>query len=257
MTAAHVADASPTALELRNLCVTFGGLRAVDRVSMTVPRGQRVAVIGPNGAGKTTLFRAVSGEVKPTSGRIVLHGKDVTADPPHRMAHRGLGRTYQVTNLFPGLTVRENVAIAALGRSRVRFRSWWPIRYDGALGERVDRALTQVGLSTLHSRTVDELSHGEQRQLELALPLASDPQVLLLDEPGAGLSASERHTMKQLIDSLPSGLTVLLIEHDMDLALQLVSWVLCLHNGAVIAEGSPEEIRSNDRVQSVYLGVAT
>lgn len=242
------------ALRLEQVTVIFGGLRAVDEVSMMVHRGQRWAIIGPNGAGKTTLFRAISGEVSPTSGHVELLGEDVTGKAPYRLAHRGLGRTYQVTNLFSGLTVQENVAIAAQGNSRSRFRSWWPARLGGELGRRVERALEQVGLTGLETRTVDELSHGEQRQLELAVALASEPDVLLLDEPAAGLSASERQTMRQLIDGLSRELTILLIEHDMNLALELVEQVMCLHNGKVIAEGTPDEIRDNEEVQAVYLG---
>lgn len=245
------------AVDLDRITVVFGGLRAVDGVSMMVARGERVAIIGPNGAGKTTLFRCISGEVKLTSGRIELFGVNVTGKAPYQLARLGLGRTYQVTNLFSELAVEDNAAIAAQGTSRSRFRSWWPFRFQGVMGDRIGRALEQVGLSGLRTRIVEELSHGEQRQLELAVALASEPEVLLLDEPAAGLSASERRTMRELIDGLPDDLTILLIEHDMDLALELVDRVVCLHNGSVIAEGSPGEIRENETVQAVYLGSGT
>ncbi|MGH3501071.1 MAG: ABC transporter ATP-binding protein [Nocardioidaceae bacterium] len=240
-------------LRLENVSVRFGGILAVDQVSMTVRRGDRWAVIGPNGAGKTTLFRAVSGEVYPTRGRVRLHDVDVTHAPPYRRARRGLGRTYQVTNLFPSLSVEENVLIAAQGCSRTRFRCWWPTRRGGELGDRVGTALDQVDLSHRRGDQVRELSHGEQRQVEVALALAGRPSVLLLDEPAAGLSASERVAMRHLVESLPDDLTVILIEHDMQLALDLVERVVCLDNGSPIAEGTPEEIRADQRVQAVYL----
>jgi branched-chain amino acid transport system ATP-binding protein len=210
-------------------------------------------VIGPNGAGKTTLFRSVAGEVRPTAGTIRLFGEDITRKPVHQRAHRGIGRTYQVTNLFPALTVEENVMVAAQGLNRSRFRCWSPVRLSGWFGERVESALEQVQLTARRSRKVDELSHGEQRQLELAMGLASSPRLLLLDEPAAGLSASERLVMRRLIDHLPEDLTLVLIEHDMNLALELVEWVLVLDNGHAIAAGTPDEIRANQQVQDVYL----
>lgn len=242
-----------TALELDAVTIRFGGVLAVDDVSMTVPTGERRAVIGPNGAGKTTLFRAVSGEVFPQNGRIRLFGRDVTRTPANRRAHLGIGRTYQVTNLFPGLSVEDNIMVAAQGLSRQRFRSWWPVRRSGALGERVDWALEQVALADRRQRMVSELSHGEQRQLELALGLAGSPKLLLLDEPAAGLSASERGQMRTLIAELPADMCLILIEHDMELALQLVDRVTVLDNGRKIAEGPPDEIRDNEDVQAVYL----
>lgn len=240
-------------LALRGVHVAFGGVRAVNDVSMTVHRGARWAVIGPNGAGKTTLFRAISGEVAPTEGRIELLGQDVTQMASHRRAHRGLGRTYQVTNLFPALTVEENLAIAIMGTQRKRFRSWMPIRMHRDTDGRVEEVLERTHLEHRGDHRVDELSHGEQRQLELAMGLAGRPHLLLLDEPAAGLAASERELMRSLIRELPEDLTVVLIEHDMGLALDLVEHVVCLENGGVLAEGSPHEIRENENVQAVYL----
>ena len=245
--------ADDVALNLDGVTVRFGGVVAVDDVSMTVRAGERRAVIGPNGAGKTTLFRTVSGEVLPNDGRIELFGRDITRRPPNRRAHLGIGRTYQVTNLFLSMTVEENVTVAAHGLSGRRFWSWWPVRLTGELGERVDRALEQVDLTNRRHRTVSELSHGEQRQLELAMGLAGNPRVLLLDEPAAGLSASERVLMRNLILGLPDDLALVLIEHDMDLALRLVEWVTVLDNGRQIADGPPDEIRDNEEVQAVYL----
>jgi branched-chain amino acid transport system ATP-binding protein len=247
-----VSDAAP-ALTLDGVTVRFGGVLAVDDVSMTVRAGERRAVIGPNGAGKTTLFRTVSGEILPNAGRVELFGRDITRKAPNRRAHLGVGRTYQVTNLFPNLSVIDNVAVAAHGQSRQRYYSWRPVRLRGDIGERVDWALEQVDLTDRRDRRVSELSHGEQRQLELAMGLAGQPRLLLLDEPAAGLSASERVLMRDLIVALPDDLSLILIEHDMDLALRLVDWVTVLDNGRQIADGPPDEIRENETVQAVYL----
>lgn len=240
-------------LVLETVTMRFGGVTAVSDVSMRVRAGERWAVIGPNGAGKTTLFKMITGECIATSGRVHLFGRDVTRLPPNRRARTGLGRTYQVTNIMPGLTVRENVAVAVQALDGSRWRSWWPLRMTGALADRIDQALGQVDLARREDDLAGQLSHGEQRQLELALGLAGSPKLLLLDEPAAGLSASERLQMKTLIERLPADLSVVLIEHDMTLALDLVEWVLCMENGAPIAEGAPAEIRANEQVQAVYL----
>ncbi|MGH8867466.1 MAG: ABC transporter ATP-binding protein [Actinomycetes bacterium] len=246
-------DGATAALRLEDVCVHFGGIYAVDHVSLSVGRGERWAVIGPNGAGKTTLFRAISGEVYPTSGRVSLFGGDVTRAPSYRRARRGIGRTYQVTTLFPRLTVEENVAVAAYGCTGARFRSWSLLRMRGDVGERVGDALDQVGLVRRRYDEVRQLSHGEQRQLELALALAGRPRLLLLDEPAAGLASSERKTMRTLVERLPDDLTLVLIEHDMNLALDLTERVVCLDDGTMIAQGTPDEIRADEAVQSVYL----
>ena len=240
-------------LTVDNVTVRFGGVTAVDRVSLGVGAGQRWAVIGPNGAGKTTLFRTISGEVRPTEGRINLFGNDMTRAAPYRKAQRGVGRTYQVTELFQQLTVEANLVVAAQAVTPERFVFWKPVRMRGELDESIARALAAVGLSSQRYATVSELSHGEQRQLEIAMALSSRPKLLLLDEPAAGLSAAERKMMKTLIDGLPRDLSIVLIEHDMDIALDLVDQVLVLDNGEMIAEGTPDEIRSNQKVQDVYL----
>jgi branched-chain amino acid transport system ATP-binding protein len=243
------------ALALDEVSVRFGGILAVDHVSLAVGEGQRWAVIGPNGAGKTTLFRAISGEIYPTSGRVRLFGDDMTRTPPHRRTRAGVARTFQVTTLFPQLTVEQNVAVAACGTTRARLRSWAPMRLRGELGEHVGEALGQVGLLDRRRDEVRHLSHGEQRQLEIAMALAGRPRLLLLDEPAAGLASSERSTMRTMVESLPGDLTVVLIEHDMNLALELTERVLCLDDGKVIAEGTPEEIRADEQVQAAYLRV--
>ncbi len=242
------------ALQLENLSKAFGALRAVDGVSLGVPAGQRRAIIGPNGAGKTTVFNLISGELPPSGGRILLFGQDVTRMPPFRRVALRLGRTYQITNVFQGLTVEENVLLAAQGLSKTKFTLFGALPSSGPVRAAVVRAMEATGLAEKAHVPARELSYGEQRQLELALALATDPKVLMLDEPAAGLSATERTRIAALIRSLPSTLTVVLIEHDMDLALGLVDMVTCLHFGEVIAEGSPDAIRENPTVQEIYLG---
>ncbi len=244
--------ASPI-LHVDDVTVRFGGVTAVDGVTFRVERGSRWAVIGPNGAGKTTLFKAISGEVRPTIGRVHLFGVDTSRAQPNRKAQRGLGRTYQVTELFQALTVEENMAIAAQARTPSRFHSWRPLRIRGSIDDRITKALHQLHISDERFTVVSEMSHGKQRSLEIAIALATEPEILLLDEPAAGLSAAERRTMKELVEGLPRDLTIVLIEHDMDIALELVERVLVLDNGKMIAEGDPDEIRSNQRVQDVYL----
>jgi len=242
-----------TVLQINDVTVRFGGVTAVQNVSLTVEEGQRWAVIGPNGAGKTTLFRSVSGEVRPTDGTVEFFGNDVTRAAPYLKAQRGLGRTYQITNLFQQLTVEENMTIAAQSTQKIRHKFWGRVKYGGAVAESTGRALEQVGLRLERHTRVSELSHGEQRQLEIAMALAGNPKLLLLDEPAAGLSAAERKMMKELVEGLPRDLSIVLIEHDMDIALDLVERVLVLDNGRMIAEGPPEEIRNNQQVQDVYL----
>jgi branched-chain amino acid transport system ATP-binding protein len=218
-----------------------------------VEEGQRWAVIGPNGAGKTTLFRTISGEVRPTEGSVELFGSDMSRAAPYRKAQCGVGRTYQVTELFQELTVEDNLIIATQAVSRRRFCFWEPVRMVGDLDETIGSVLDAVGLTAERHTPVSEMSHGEQRQLEIAMALASNPKLLLLDEPAAGLSAAERKMMKGLINGLPRDLSIVLIEHDMDIALDLVERVLVLDNGFEIAEGEPDEIRNDQRVQDVYL----
>ena len=222
-------------------------------MTLRVEAGQRWAVIGPNGAGKTTLFRTVSGEVRPTEGTVHIFGDDMSRAAPYRKAQRGVGRTYQVTELFQALTVEDNLTIAYQATKPIKFAFWRPVRMDGEVGERIDEVLDQVGLTGSRKTVVSEMSHGEQRQLEIAMALASDPRLLLLDEPAAGLSAAERRIMKELVDGLPRDLSIVLIEHDMNIALELVERVLVLDNGRMIAEGPPEDIRNNQQVQDVYL----
>jgi branched-chain amino acid transport system ATP-binding protein len=247
---------SEPALVLDNIVVAFGALKAVDDVSISVKRGERRAVIGPNGAGKTTLFNAITGVTPPTSGRIMFEGQDVTRKPAQVRARMGMTRTFQITNLFPTMTVDENMQLALRGTGRGKFSMLGSTRLTSEEQDRVSSALQMSRLGERSSVAVNELSYGEQRQLELAMALISNPRLLLLDEPAAGLSPSERVMVVEIIRSLPKDLTMVLIEHDMELVLNLVDWVTCLNNGQMLAEGSPTDITSNQRVQDVYLGKA-
>lgn len=250
------AAAGEAALRLRGVRREFGGVVAVAEVSLSLGHGERTALIGPNGAGKTTLFRLIAGEMPPSAGSIELFGRDVTRLPAHRRAHLGLARTFQVSNLFADLTVLENMRLAGQANSRLRFRFHRPRRPTDPGVDRLRELLDTVGLAGRAGHPAARLSHGEKRQLEIGMALATAPQLLLLDEPAAGLSGDERSRLRTVIEELPSTLPLLLIEHDMSLALALCHRVLCLDNGVIIAAGTPAEIRANQRVQDVYLGRA-
>jgi branched-chain amino acid transport system ATP-binding protein len=242
------------AVEVSALVKEFGGLRAVDGVSLSVPAGERRVLIGPNGAGKTTLFHCVTGTLPPTAGRVTLFGRDVTALAEHRRTALGMGRTFQISNVIADLTCRENLVLAGIGTDA---RKWTLHRSFERLRDVDDSAragLAQVGLDARAEERVRRLSYGERRQLELALALASRPRVLFLDEPCAGLSPSERGRISRMIAELPRELTVLMIEHDMDVALGLADRVTVLHRGRVILEGSPNEVQRNPEVREVYFG---
>ena len=245
---------SDPALQLDNVVVAFDALRAVDGVTLSVRSGERRAIIGPNGAGKTTLFNAISGALAPTAGTIRFDGVEITRDPPHRRARCGIARTFQITNLFPSLTVEENLVLALRGLSARKFSLFGRPDLDSTEAEHTARALAASRLSLRRATPVRELSYGEQRQLEMALALATAPRLLLLDEPAAGLSPAERSIVAEIIRALPRALTLVLIEHDMDLALGLVDYVTCLHEGRVLVEAAPDAIRRDASVQEIYLG---
>lgn len=241
-------------LDLSDVSVQFGALKAVDGVSLVLKAGERRAVIGPNGAGKTTLFNAITGAIKPTAGRIVFEGADMTRMSPQARAHRGVARTFQITNLFGQLTVMENMRLAARGLSSTKFSFFGSDRLSPEQRDKVRAALAASRLGERENIVVKELSYGEQRQLEVAMALVASPRLLLLDEPAAGLSPAERTFFADIVRGLPKNLTVVLIEHDMDLALGLVDYVTVMQNGRVIVEDSPAAIRTNPLVQEVYLG---
>jgi branched-chain amino acid transport system ATP-binding protein len=242
------------ALRLEAVSKSFGVLRAVDGIELAVRPGERRALIGPNGAGKTTLFNLIAGALPVTSGRITLFGRDVTGMAQHRRAALGLSRTYQITNLFPTLTVLQNALLAAQALTSARFSMLRPLARYGDLHARAREALAAVGLEDRAGAAVRHLSHGEQRQLEIAMALAGRPRVLLLDEPAAGLSQAEAQLMTALLHRLDPAITLLIIEHDMDIALEVARHVTVLHYGRVIADGPREVVRADPTVREIYLG---
>jgi len=244
--------ASPTILRTENLTVRFGGLTALNQVSLAVARGEIRAVIGPNGAGKSTLFNCLTGVLRPTEGRIVLDGEDIAGLPPHAISHKGIARSYQITNILPGATVLENVRIAA--QSRHHGWSLWRHHLAYAdLVERSRRVLAAVGLEGKEEELAANLSHGEQRTLEIGIALATEPRLLCLDEPTAGMSAAETRVTMELVRRIAADYTILIVEHDMEVVMGLARTITVLHYGEILAEGTPAEIQANARVQEVYL----
>jgi branched-chain amino acid transport system ATP-binding protein len=249
-------NAGAPVLSLHGVTKSFGGLTAVSEVSLSVAAGERRALIGPNGAGKTTLFSLISGEQQVTSGQIRLFGRDITRLAPHRRAALGLTRTYQITNLFPRLSVMENCLLAVQGLRPMKYHLHRDLRRYPEVLEVTRAVLGAVGLLDKVGATVRDLSHGEQRQLEIALALAGSPRVLLLDEPTAGLSPAESALMTALLKQLDPSITLLVIEHDMDVAFQLTDRITVLHHGRVVADGMREDVTASPLVQEIYLGTA-
>ncbi len=248
---------STALLELEHLGISFGALKAVNEVNISLFQGERVAIFGPNGAGKTTLFNAITGLNIATEGLIKIAGVDITKATPFARAAKGIARTFQITNLFFGLTVEENLLLATRGLRPTKFSFWKSSNSIDSENAIVESALERCHLKAKRRVQVKHISYGEQRQLELAMSLTSSPRILLLDEPAAGLSAVERKVMAQVIRGLPRDLAVILIEHDIELALSLVDRVICMYQGQIFAEGTPEEIRNNPKVQDIYLGRRT
>jgi branched-chain amino acid transport system ATP-binding protein len=249
-------DNAPPVLELRNICKSFGGLRAVQDVSFKIMPGDRKAIIGPNGAGKTTLFNLITGSFSATSGQVLLFGRNVTAWPSHRRTALGMARTFQITHLFPKLTVLDNVLLAIQGLRKSKFVMW---RLMSSYREMYDKAHSLLDRAAFLDRKdtqVRFLSHGEQRQLEIVLGLASDPKVLLLDEPAAGLSSGESAEMSNFLLGLDRNLAILLIEHDMDVVFNVAEEISVLHFGKVLETGTPAQIHGSSEVQNIYLGTA-
>ena len=241
-------------LELRSLCKSFGGLQATRSVSLRIMPGDRQAIIGPNGAGKTTLFNLITGIHPVTSGQILLYGRDVTTWPSHKRTAMGMARTFQVTSLFPKLTVLDNVLLAIEGLRPSKFVMWRFLSSYKDVYEKAHHLLEQVDFIDRKDVEVRNLSHGEQRQLEIVVGLASDPKVLLLDEPAAGLSSGESVEMAKFLMKLDPKLAILLIEHDMDVVFDVASHISVLHFGQVLETGTPEQIHTSARVQEIYLG---
>jgi branched-chain amino acid transport system ATP-binding protein len=244
--------ASGPILRTEGLTMRFGGLTAVNKVSIAIPRGEIRAIIGPNGAGKSTFFNCLTGVLQPTSGRIFLNGEDVAGLPPNKVSHKGLARSYQITNILPGASVLENVRIAAQSRRH----AWNMVRNRFSFPDVMDRAravLDSVGLREQEDELAANLSHGAQRNLEIGIALATEPQLLCLDEPTAGMSVSETRTTVELVRRIAKNLTVVIVEHDMEVVMGLAKTITVLHYGEVLAEGTPAQIQANPRVQEVYL----
>ena len=244
-------------LAVRGLQKRFGGIVATDDVSLEVTEGETLAVIGPNGAGKTTLIAQLSGDLRPDAGAIRLFGADITRLPAAARSRLGLARSFQITSIFPEFTALDNVALAVQAHAGHSFRFWRAARREAALREPALAVLAEVGLRTRAGVEAGTLAHGEQRQLEIAMALATRPRVLLLDEPVAGMGVDESQRMVQLLRTLRGRHTIVLVEHDMDVVFALADWIVVMNRGQVLAEGSPAEIRENRAVREVYLGEET
>lgn len=243
-------------LETKQLSKQFGALVAVDSVSMQVEQGTLHSVIGPNGAGKTTFFNLLSGNLRPSSGQIAYKGEEITHLPVHQTIHKGIGRSFQVTNLFPSLTVLENVRLAAQATGNDSFRLFTPIRRLRQYTERAEQIIAQVGLQANTHQVANTLPHGAQRKLELAMILAPDPELLLLDEPTAGMASEQVPELMSLIRTIQAegNKTIMLVEHNMNVVMAVSDKITVMHQGAVLAEGTPAEISNNEAVQTAYLG---
>jgi len=241
-------------LELKGLSKSFGGLPATNHVSLSVEPGERRLIIGPNGAGKTTLFNLITGDLRPDASTIRLFGEEVHREPVHKRTHKGMARTYQIITLFPRDTVAHNVVLSLLGLSPARWNPFAPLAGRSALYERASEVLARVGLEHAAPRPLAELSYGEKRRVEIAMALAQQPRLLLLDEPLAGLSREERSDMQALLASIPRDITIVMIEHDMDTALSFAERITLLHYGQVLVEGTRAEVVAHPRTREVYLG---
>ncbi len=241
-------------LELKGLSKSFGGLDAVQGVTLKVFPGDRRAIIGPNGAGKTTLFNLITGVFPATAGQVLLFGENITGWPSHRRTALGMARTFQVTSLFPKLTVLDNVLLAISGLRKMKFVMWRMLSSYRDLYDKAHRLLESVGYSDRKDVEVRNLSHGEQRQVEIVLGLASDPKILLLDEPAAGLASGESREMAEFLKKLDPGLAILLIEHDMDVVFDVVDHISVLQFGQLVEEGTTAQIRQSQKVREIYLG---
>ena len=251
---AQTTDSAEPILLLRGVGRRFGGLQAVSGVDLDVRPGERRAILGPNGAGKTTLFNVIAGEFPPTSGVIELFGTDVTYLPARTRVGLGLTRTYQTSRLFLGLSLEDNLYLSVVGVEGGHYRPILRRARDRTLRAKAREVAERVGLSDRLEMVVRDLSHGEQRQLEVGMALAGEPKLIMLDEPAAGLSRAERTALTQMLLDMPRDVTLILIEHDMDVALTVAEFVTMMHDGRVIVEGAPAEIRSNQLVHDLYLG---
>lgn len=240
-------------LKTNSLTKKFGGLTAVDTVSFTVREGDLQSIIGPNGAGKSTFFKLICGELKPTSGQILFDGKDITGLPQTTVSHLGIAVAYQITNIFPMLSVYENVRVAAQSR-KTTFNFWSRAASHREIQDRTFRILEQIGLADKKDEIAANLSHGDQKRLEIGIALATQPKLLLLDEPTAGLAPAETRQTIELIKKIAQNLTIILVEHKMKVVMEVSDKITVLHYGKLLAQGGPDEIRENEEVRRVYLG---
>ncbi len=241
-------------LEVKDLHKSFGKVKVINGISLTIPEGQRHAVIGPNGAGKTTFFHLLTGHYKPTKGTILFNNHDVTGMPPHAINRLGLARSFQITNVFPRLSVLENVRAVILSKHRIRFDFFHNVEKMDRIREESLKMLSLIGLVDKASRIAGELSYGEQRALEIGLTLASEPRMVLLDEPTAGMDIDETREAVRLIDRVTAGKTLIIIEHDMEVVFSLADVITVIYYGEVLVSGTPEEIRGHPKVKEAYLG---
>ena len=243
------------AIRVERLSKSFGGVIATNEVSFRVDAGGRLVIIGPNGAGKSTLFNLLNGQLMPDAGKVFFFGQDVTHLPLHRRAHMGMARSFQLTSLFPELSVLENMMLALHGLRTSRFNPWRATLSYWNLLDKAEELLSLLDLWSKKDDQVHMISYGEQRKLEIALCLASSPRLLLLDEPSAGLTSDERSAVMEIIRKLPPDIAVIIVDHDMDLVFGLANRIIVLHYGQIIAEGTPEEIQADPRVKEVYMGM--
>ena len=241
------------AIEVRDLSKSYGGVHVVTGLTLTIEAGLTHAIIGPNGAGKTTLFKMIAGETTPTSGEIRVFGQDVTNSPAHIRTRLGVGRTFQITSLFPHLSVRESMILAVQARHRGKLAWWAKADRPGEVVTEAESILEGIGLAGHQTTSVGELAYGRQRQLELGIAMAAAPRILLLDEPGAGLAGDDRERMKVFLAGVAKSVTVVLVDHDMDLVTSLSDRIICLDLGTLVDQGTPEDVAANEAVQRVYL----
>jgi branched-chain amino acid transport system ATP-binding protein len=246
-----------TVLELRDIHHDFSGLQVLTGIDLEIREGERHAVIGPNGAGKSTLFNIITGRFAPRRGRVLYRGRDITGAPPHRVARLGVGRSFQIINTFPRLTVFQNVRSAVLSRRRMRLDAWSLLHRQADVTREAQDVLAMVGLVGQRDVPASALSYGEQRELEVALTVATRPELIMLDEPTAGLNSEDTRRAVALIRRVTEGRTLIMVEHDMEVVFDLADRISVIHYGRVLATGTPDEIRSSEEVKSAYLGKKT
>lgn len=241
-------------IEVKDLHKDFSKEQVLVGIGLVVQRGERHAIIGPNGAGKTTLYNLLTGLYKPSKGYIFLNGEEITGSTPFKINRKGIGRSFQITNIFPGLSVFENVRTAILSKNRIRFNFFFPVDRLSHITEQTDEVLDKIHLLDKRDVLAGELAYGEQRALEIGITLATDPELILLDEPTAGMSLDETREVVRLIDRVTQGKTLVIIEHDMEVVFSIADVITVIHYGKVLASGTPEDIRENQRVKDAYLG---